>query len=610
MLVIAQKAAAELMTKASTWKLAGIPILLAGFACRHSARFRRASAIFEKERQARQLSYPEYLALERLTFERNRSPWLREIEAFPSKPLVSIVVPVYNTPPRLLRKCIASVRRQIYANWELCLVDDASPSPSTQRQLARFARRDKRIRIEHRETNGGIARATNDGIAMARGDFIAFLDHDDELADDALFHVVRKINETPDADVLFTDQDKITDRGLRFNPFFKPGWSPSCFRAIMYLGHLLVFRTSLIRETGGCDPAFDGVQDFELALRLTEKARHVAHIPRIAYHWRATRGSIAASPTAKSNIPEIQRRAVQCQIDRLGIHGVAVSVGERHRVQVDPKPDAPAGLVSVILCSKDAGELVSQCLDSLFAITRGTDFEVLVGDNGTADPAAKAAFARHPIRRFAMPGPFHFAAFNNQLAREAKGDCLLFLDGNTEILQGDWIARMLLHASAPSAGAVGARLVYPDGTIQHAGVVLGPHGTAGHLFRDFQADSDFHHGIIGCDREVSAVSAACLLVSAEAFRKVGGFDELFRHHYEDVDLCLRLRRAGYANRYAGSVKLVLHESKTRDAACDYTDRMLLLDRWDELIRQGDPHSNPNFLAGRTDFAMGPGELFR
>ena len=580
------------------------------FACRHSARFRRAAEIVEKGKVNERISFPEYLVLERLTLERYRSAWIREADSFHTRPRVSIIVPVYNTPPRLLRHCVASVRRQLYPDWELCLVDDASSSRATRRHLARCARGDARIRIERREVNGGIARATNDGIAMARGDFIAFLDHDDELAEDALFHVVRKINEAPDADVVFTDQDKITDRGFRFKPFFKPGWSPAFFRSIMYLGHLLVVRTELVREAGGCDPAFDGVQDFELALRLTEKARRVVHVPRIAYHWRATRGSTASSFSAKRNIPALQQQAVQRQLDRLGIPGVAVTVGERHHLQIAPAPDAPVGLVSIIICSKDAGELVSRCLDSLFAITRDAAFEVLVGDNGTTDPVALAAFARHPVRRIEMPEPFHFASFNNRLVREAKGQYLLFLNNDTEILQTDWIARMRLHASQPGVGAVGALLTYPDGTVQHAGVVLGPRGTADHLFRHFRAISDFYHGIIGCDREVSVVTAACLLVSADKFREIGGFDERFRHHYEDVDLCLRLRRAGFANRYAGSVKLVHHESKTRGAYYDYTDRMLLLDRWEEMILQGDPFSNPNFLAGRTDFAMGPGGLLR
>lgn len=598
------------MSNAFTWRLADIPLLLMSFACRHSVRFRRAVEIFEKGKLTQPISFPEYLILERLTFERNRRAWMREIETFSAKPLISIVVPVYNTPPHLLRKCIASVRRQIYTSWELCLVNDASPSPLTQRQLARYARSDARIRVVRREANGGIARATNDGIAMARGDFIAFLDHDDTLAEDALFHVVCKVNETPDTDVIFTDQDKITDHGFRFSPFFKPGWSPAYLRSVMYLGHLLVVRTALIRDMGGCDPAFDGVQDFELALRLTEKARRVVHVPRIAYHWRATRGSIAASFSAKRDIPELQRCAVQQQLDRLGIPGVAVSIGERHHVQITPATDTPTGLVSIILCSKDAGEIVSRCLDSLFAVTRDTAFEVLVGDNGTTDPVALEAFALHPIRRFSMPGPFHFAAFNNCLVREAKGEYLLFLNNDTEVLQADWIERMRLHALQPGVGAVGARLIYPDNTIQHAGVVLGPRGTADHLFRNFHSDSDFYHSIIGCDRDVSAVTAACLLVSADAFHNVGGFSEQFRHHYEDVDLCLRLRCAGYTNRYAGAVKLIHHESKTRGAYYDYTDRMLLLDRWEEMISQGDPFSNPNFLANRTDFAMGAGELLQ
>lgn len=575
-----------------------------------SLRYRRVKEILRKGDSHATLSYLEYLIAEKLVRREQLPLWLSQLETLPLKPLISIVVPVYNTRPRLLHACIKSVTEQLYTNWELCLVDDASTSYATKRVLHRYYGCNSRIRLLQRKINGGISRATNDGIAMAGGEFVALLDHDDMLGVDALFHVIKALNNSPDADLLFTDQDKISDWGRRSKPFFKPGWSPTYLRELMYIGHLLVIHTKLLRETGGCDPEFDGVQDFELTLRLSEKARQIIHVPRIAYHWRATRGSTARSFSAKRNIPQLQQRAVQRQLDRLALPGIVLPLGDRHHLHTIPDPDTPAGLVSVIICSKDAGELVSRCLDSLFAITQDAAFEVLVGDNGTTDPVALDAFSRHPIRRFVMPEPFHFAAFNNRLVREAKGEYLLFLNNDTEILQPDWITQMRLHASQPDVGAVGTLLSYPDNTVQHAGVVLGPRGTADHLFRNFPADSDFYHNIIGSAREVSAVTAACLLVTTSTFCKVGGFDTRFRHHYEDVDLCLRLSHAGYRNRYIGSVKLIHHESKTRGANYDYTDRMLLLDRWERLIRRGDPYSNPNFNADRSDFKMGIGGLLR
>ncbi len=576
----------------------------------YSSGYTKVLKIISEENRNIRITFNEFLILEHLLLEKNLASLKKEAESLSRRPLISVVVPVYNTPPRLLRHCITSVLRQIYTNWELCLVDDGSTSRPTKRALRKTELLDSRIRIKYREENGGISLATNDGINMAEGEYIALLDHDDELSEDALLHVARRINEVPETDVIFTDQDKISKYGFRFKPFFKPGWSPALMRSIMYVGHLLILRTSFVRRTGVCNPAFDGVQDFELALRLTEKTDRIEHIPEICYHWRAAAGSIASSFSAKQNIQALQQRAVQEHLDRLNIPAAAASIGQRHRIRLIPEDKKEKDLISIIICSRDAGEMVSRCLDSIYVLTEYRNFEVILGDNGTTDPVALAAFERHPIRRIVMPGKFHFAAFNNRLAREAKGEYLLFLNNDTEILQEDWLARLKIHASIQTNGAVGALLTYPDNTVQHAGVVLGPRGTADHLFRNFNAESDFYHNIIQSDRDVTAVTAACLMISSEKFRQAGGFDEKFRNHYEDLDLCLRLFKAGYSNVYAGTVKLVHHESKTRGKYYDYTDRILLLDRWESLIQAGDPFSNENFLPDRCDFALGAGRLLK
>ena len=573
-----------------------------------SPRFRRAVKLADTANANERVSFTEYLVAERHLLERNRSLFVAQVNQFAHRPLISIIVPLYNTKPHHLKKCLQSVQRQLYDHWELCLVDDGSTSTQTRRAVRKYVTGDKRIHLHKRTENGHIARATNDGIAMAKGEFTAFLDHDDELTEDALYHIVKRINEVPEVDVLYTDQDKINDFGFRSKPFFKPDWSPTYFRAVMYLGHLVVARTELIRAVGGCNPAFNGVQDFELALRLTERARRIEHIARIGYHWRTTAGSIAGNFDAKSNISILQQTAVQAQLDRLSLAATATPISTRHRIRAVPDSSKLSGFISIIICSKDAGTLVSRCLDSLYEKTQYPNFEVILGDNGTTDPVALDAFERHPIRRMILPDSFHFARFNNLLAAQAKGDYLLFLNNDTEILDEAWLDHLLFHASQQTVAAVGPLLTYPDGSVQHAGVILGPRGTADHLLRNFPCDSEFYHGILRCDHEVSAVTAACLLVATDKFREVGGFNENFRHHYEDVDLCLKLRQAGYQNMYAGSTRLVHHESKTRGKYYDYTDRMLLLDTWEEWIAKGDPFYNPNYLRTSVNYSMCLGGL--
>lgn len=552
--------------------------------------------------------YKEYVRVETLAREQNRDLYRERLAAFAHKPVFSIVIPVYNTPGDLLQKCLDSVLRQLYPHWELCIVDDASTQGRIGAVLKEYAGRDERVRVHTREKNGHISAATNDGIAMARGQYIALLDHDDELTEDALYFLAERINEFPDADVLYTDQDKLSEGGERYEPFFKPDWSPAYLRGVMYLGHLLAVRTELVRAVGGCDGAFNGVQDFELALRVTEKARRVEHIARICYHWRAIEGSIATSVDAKPDIAALQQRAVQKQLDRLGLVASAMPQNDRHRLKVVPNERPEGPLVSILICTKDAGELISRCLDSLFAITRYRNFEVVIADNGTTDPVALAAMERHPVRRLEMPGKFHFAAYNNRLAREARGQYLLFLNNDTEILDPLWLEQMLHHAAQKDVGAVGPMLLFPDRTVQHAGVILGPRGTADHVMRNFPEHVEGYAGSLWCDREVSAVTAACLLVSAEKFHAVGGFNERFRNHYEDVDLNLKLRKGGYRNVYVGATRLVHHESKSRGKFYDYNDRVLLLDLWEHWIDRGDPYYNRNFHREHFDYTLWTGEL--
>jgi GT2 family glycosyltransferase len=518
-------------------------------------------------------------------------------------PLVSVVVPVYDTPPVFLEKMIQSVERQWYGNWELCLVDDASPAPHVRPLLDRAAARDPRIRVTSRTSNGNISAATNTGFEMARGEFIALLDHDDELTDDALLEVVRLLNEDPETDVVYTDQDKIDTEGRRSEPFHKPAWSPAYLQSVMYVGHLLVVRASLLEKTGGCDSAFDGVQDFELMLRLGEATKRIRHLPRILYHWRKIPGSIASDLGAKQGIVDLQRKAVQAQLDRLGMPAVATTNGTAHRVRLEPRGRATEPLISILIPSKDHPELIGPCLKSLFGNTAYGTFEVIVGDNETSDPDALRILEQYPVTRVPLAGPFRFAAFNNRMAEHARGDYLLLLNNDTEIVQPNWLDTLLLYAEQDDVGAVGPMLLYGDGTVQHAGVILGPRGTADHVMRGFPGDSDGYAGSLQAAREVTAVTGACLLVRRDHYLACGGLNEAFGRHYEDVDFCLRLRRRGLRNVFVGSVRLLHHESKSRGSYYDFTDRVLLLDHWESWIRRGDPYYNPAFDPERVDYSV-------
>jgi GT2 family glycosyltransferase len=531
-----------------------------------------------------------------------RAECRRRTAAFRHRPVISVVVPTYNTPLDVLEKTIASVEAQLYPHWELCLVDDCSPDAAVREYLTEREKRDDRIHVRLRSANGHISASTNDGIRIATGEYVAFLDHDDELTEDALFHVVTRLNDKPDTDVVYSDNDKITADGVVGEPFFKPDWAPDYFRGVMYVCHLLVVRRSLLLAVGGCDGRFDGIQDYELMLRLSERTDRIEHIARVLYHWRAVPGSIAADINAKPDIDRLQELAVQGHLDRVGVRARAERQGG-HRVLLRPVRTRPRPLVSIMIPTKDRPELIGTCLRSIYEKTTYRPFEVVIGDNETTDPDALALFEHYPVVRVPIPGGFHFSRFNNLMAEHARGVFLVLLNNDTEVLDGDWLDTLLLYAEQPDVGAVGPRLVFPDESIQHAGVILGPRGTADHVMRGFPARADGYAGSLSCTRESSCVTAACLMVRKDKYLAVGGLNEFFVRHYDDVDFCLRLRAKGWRNLYAAGATLIHHESKTRGSVYSYTDRVLLLDHWEPTIRAGDPYYNPNFDPLRFDYTL-------
>jgi O-antigen biosynthesis protein len=526
-----------------------------------------------------------------------------QARALAARPLVSVVVPVYNPPVAVLRAAIDSILAQTYDHWELVAVNGSPAAEGVRSLLDEYAARDQRVRVTHLEQNLGISGNTNAALELARGELVAFLDHDDALTPDALFENIALINRAPQTDVIYSDQDKIDEGGRCFFPFFKPDWSPEYLRGVMYIGHLLVVRRALALQVGGFDSDYDGIQDYEFMLRLAEATQAIAHIPRVLYHWRTVSGSIAASTGAKGKIEQLQQKAVNAHLRRLGLAAEAEAREGTHRVRMKPLPQTAGPRVSIIIPTKDAPDHIERCLSSIFDRSSYTNFEVVVVDNETSDARALAAMRRDGVKRVLLPSPFNYSRANNLGVEYAEGELLLFLNNDTEVVEPDWLQHMIYYAQQPDVGGVGALLLYPNRTVQHAGVVLGFRGTADHLMRGFPQDSDGYAGSLACAREVSAVTAACMMMRRADFDRLGGFDEYFAVQYQDVDLCLKILRDGKRIIYTPRATLIHHESATRKTTYDHGDRALLLDLWQAEIERGDPYYNPNFDVRMQNYAL-------
>jgi O-antigen biosynthesis protein len=520
------------------------------------------------------------------------------------RPLISLVVPVFDPPEEVLREMLESVLAQSYLDWELCVVDGGSKSPWVAPVLQEYAARDPRVRVRLQKKNLGISGNSNAALAMAQGEFVGMLDHDDVLETSALHEVVRQLNVDSETDVIYTDQDKIDSAGRRVEPFHKPAWSPELFRGVMYVGHLLVIRRSIAVEVGGFDPHFDGVQDFEFMLRVSEKTTRISHIPKILYHWRMLPGSVADDVASKPQVPALQVKAVNAHLKRSGVHATARQHPKLpHRVVIDPQPRAEAPLVSIVIPSKDAPEYIGRCLNSIYAKTTYSNFEVVVVDNGTTDPRARRILEKHPVRIVPYPERFNFSRANNLGVAQARGDHIVLLNNDTEVVTRDWLEVLIFHLGLPGVAAVGPLLLYPNRTVQHAGVVLGLGGTADHVMRGFPASADGYAGSLACTREVSAVTGACVAMSKATYLEAGGFVEHYGTHYQDTDLCLRLRAGGSRILYTPRAVLIHHESVSRGKSYDHVDRALFLDVWRNTLARGDPYYNPNFSLERWDYAL-------
>jgi GT2 family glycosyltransferase len=518
-------------------------------------------------------------------------------------PKISIIVPVYRPPQHFFEAMVASVARQTYPHWELCLaiVGDTM-----------CAATDRRIKIMRLPDNRGIAGNTNAALELATGDYLAFLDHDDELASFALQSVAATISQRPDADFLYSDEDKLDEAGRRVDPCFKPDWSPDLLRTHNYVCHLLVLHRQLVEALGGIRPGYDGAQDYDLVLRASERARCIVHIPQVLYHWRLHPQSTAQNTGSKQYLIEAGRKALQDHLERTNTAAKAVPTAQPGVYRVHYQlPQQP--LVSILIPNRDQAQLLGRCLESLQQSSYA-NYEVLILENGSTDADTWAYYRlleREPnVRILTWTRPFNFAAINNFGAVQADGDVLLFLNNDVEAIHADWLEALITHSMRPEIGAVGAKLLYADGTIQHAGIVLGLGGVAGHVHLRFPREAGGYLERLQRVQNVAAVTGACLMTRRAVFEQVGGFDERFVLAYNDVDYGMQVRALGYRVLWTPDAELYHLESKTRGYEDDPAKHgrfrrefELFRRKWARELEAGDPYFNRNFRLDRADCAL-------
>jgi glycosyltransferase involved in cell wall biosynthesis len=538
----------------------------------------------------------------------------KQITHFDYSPLISILLPVYNSNLKWLRRAISSVQQQFYPRWELCIVDDASTDRKLWPLLQRCARQDRRIKVMHRTENGHISAASNDALRLANGDFVALLDHDDELAPTALYLVAWALNKNRDLQLLYSDEDKLDTQSRRTEPYFKSDWNPELFLAQNFISHLSVYRTEMVRQVGGFRIGFEGSQDYDLALRCIEQIRpeQIEHLPWVLYHWRAADQSTASCATAKPYAQQAARRAVQEHLQRRGVTGTVVP---SHGVYLQTKYALPTRrpLVSIIIPTRDQLSSFQKCLDSIFRKTDYQNYEVIVIDNESNDHGTLEFLAvlrkRNGVRVERIEGGFNYSRLNNRGVELSRGSLIALLNNDVEVINDDWLSEMVSRAMQPEVAMVGARLWYPNGTIQHAGVILGAGGIAGHAHAGLRRGEPGYFARAHLAQNLSAVTAACAVVKREVYRKLGGFDENLAVTFNDIDFCLRLREAGYQIVWTPYAELIHYESASRGFDDNAPKQMRFLaevdymkSKWGHIL-QRDPFYNPNLSLGEDLFTL-------
>lgn len=537
-------------------------------------------------------------------------------EVFDYRPKLSIVIPAYKTPERYLKEMLQSIKDQTYQNWEVCVADGSPRGESSERVLKKFAEQDKRFKYVILGENKGISGNTNAAMDMATGDFIVLADHDDTIPPHALYECVKAINMDPEYDVIYSDEDKLDmDGKALFDPHFKPDFNPDLLTSVNYICHLFVVNRDLVDAVGGFRQEFDGAQDYDFIFRCTEAARKIYHIPKVLYHWRCHQNSTASNPESKMYAFEAGARAIKAHFQRCNIPVESVEKGVDFGIYHTKFAIKGEPLVSVVIPNKDHHSDLDLCIRSLMEKGTYKNLEFIVVENNSADKATFSYYERiqkeYPnVRVVTWEKGFNFSAINNFGVKHARGEYLLFLNNDTEIIEKDVIREMLGYCQREDVGAVGARLLYQDDTIQHAGVVVGFGGIAGHTFIGLhRAENSYFHRAM-CAQDYSAVTAACIMTKKALFDQVEGFTEELAVAFNDIDFCMKIRSLGKLVVYNPYALLYHYESKSRGLE-DTPEKVarfnreiaIFAKRWPDILRNGDPYYNPNLTLRKSNFAL-------
>jgi len=559
--------------------------------------------------------YAEWVSRYDTMTDKHRALIGKKVEEMQVSPLISLVMPTYNPNPAWLKEAIESVQNQIYPNWELCIADDASTNSEVKLMLENYAEEDERIKVVFRTINGHISAASNSALELVTGDWVALLDHDDLLSEHALFWVARAIHQSPDAGIIYSDEDKVDESGHRTAPYFKTDWNPDLFLSHNHICHLGVYRASLVSKVHGFREGYEGAQDYDLALRCMEHLRseQIIHIPKVLYHWRIHEGSTALAGSEKNYALVAGKKALDDHFKRCEINAKAelLHVG-MYRVHYELPALLP--LVTIIIPTYNGLVLLQQCIESIVSRTTYSRYEIIIIDNNSDDPETlqylKGVARSENIQVMRDPRPFNYSQLNNSAVEKAQGEYVLLMNNDIEVITPDWLSEMVSVAIQEGVGCVGARLWYPDDTLQHGGVILGLGGVAGHSHKHLRREERGYFIRAKLIQSLSAVTAACLLVHKDIYQQVDGLNE--KHltvAFNDVDFCLKVRRAGYRNVWTPYAELYHHESATRG----YEDSLEKKKRFSKEVQYMkeywgeelliDPNYSPNLTLDFEDFSL-------
>lgn len=522
---------------------------------------------------------------------------------FKYNPLMSFVVPVYNAPKKLLSECIDSLLAQSYDNFEICIADDHSTSDETIETLKEYEK-NKKIKVIYRKENGMISKSSNDAIKIAKGDFIVLVDNDDTIEKDALYYFVEALNGDKNIDLIYSDEDKLDYNGKRMEPHFKPDWSPDTFMCLNYICHLTAIRRSIVNKIGGFRSEYDGAQDYDLFLRVTDITNNIYHVPRILYHWRQTKTSTAGYLGNKSYAYIAGKKALEDTLKRRHIKGKVYDNPKVSTYLIEYKNSNPK--VSIIIPMKDKAKITKTCLESLYQKMTYQNFEIIMVDNGSVEKETKemleyysSTYSNFKVLR--IDGEFNYSHLNNEAVKKSTGEYILFLNNDVEVINPKFLSKMLGYAEQKHVGCVGIKLLYSDKKVQHAGVVLGYGGVAGHIFVPYDYNDVGLFGRLAMPYNYTAVTAACLLIKKSKFNEVGGFDEKLKVALNDVDLCLKVLEKGYYNVCLSNIEMYHYESRSRgyEVTKEKQERYkreetYMISKWNKALNNDKYFSKNNF----------------